>query len=112
MRVILRCDDPAAVDHELFGHFATVSMGAPGRCPECDAFGFIESADLAHRSQTQRCRSCRYGWSYQFDADGALVEVIELCAARQPRRETVTTDGRSDVIDLTTDAARANLTRR
>lgn len=111
MRVILRCDDPAAVDHELFGHFATVSMGAPGRCPECDAFGFIESADLAHRSQTQRCRSCGYGWSYQFDSDGVLVEVAELCAARQPRCDSVGAERHSRVIDLT-DATRVDAARR
>jgi hypothetical protein len=111
MRVILRCDDPRAVDHDLFGHFATVSMGAPGRCPECDAFGFIERADLAHRSQTQRCRCCGYGWSYQFDAEGTLVEVTELCAARHPRRDTAGTGRRPDVIDLTADAARVTLAR-
>ena len=112
MRVILRCDDPTAIDHELFGHFATVSMGAPGRCPECDAFGFIESAELALRSQTQRCRGCGYGWMYQFDSEGALVEVVELCAARQPRRDAIAPEGRTGVIDLTTDAARADLARR
>lgn len=105
VRVILRCDDPAAIDHDLFGHFATVSMGAPGRCPECDAFGFIERADLAHRSQTQRCRSCGYGWSYQFDPEGALVEVIELCAARRPRRDATGPQQRPDLVDLTSDLA-------
>lgn len=105
MRVILRCDDPGAIDHDLFGHFATVSMGAPGRCPECDAFGFIESADLAHNSQTQRCRSCGYGWSYQFDPEGALVEVVELCAARRPCRSSLGAERRRDVIDLTSNPA-------
>lgn len=91
MRVILRCDEPGAVDHDLYSRFATITPGAPGRCPECDAFGYIEQADLARHVQSQRCRTCGYQWAYRFDPDGRLLEVAELAAAR-PR-----------VIDLTVD---------
>lgn len=111
MRVLIRLDDPRAVDDPLFSRFATISMGAPGRCPECDAFGYIEAADLAHCSQTQRCRDCGYRWTYQFDTAGTLVEVVEIQDARRSVGRPAT-DRRADVIDLTPSSTRGAVARR
>ena len=52
-----------------------------------------------------------YGWSYQFDPEGVLVEVIELCAARRSCRSSVGAERRPGVIDLSSDLEGAVATR-
>lgn len=81
MGEVLRYGDPAAVDHPLHGRYATITAGAPGRCPSCEQFGFIVGADLVRRLQDQQCRACGTHWSYAFDEDGAITEVHGLPAA-------------------------------
>jgi len=74
----LRFDDPDAVDDPLFARYATITFGAPGRCPECDTFGQIEREDLFGHWQNQRCPSCGTRWQYRFDDAGAIQEVREV----------------------------------
>jgi len=78
MGEVLRYDDPRAVDHPLHGRYATITAGAPGRCPECDEFGYIVGADLVRRLQDQLCRACGVRWSYAFREDGGIAEVHGL----------------------------------
>lgn len=78
MGYVLRYGDPAAMDHPLYGRYATVTAGAPGRCPECEEFGYIDGADLARRRQEQHCRGCGVRWSYAFREDGTIAEVHGL----------------------------------
>lgn len=78
MGEVLRYDDPEAVDHPLYGRYATITAGAPGRCPECEEFGYIDGADLVQRLQDQHCRACSVRWSYAFHDDGSIAEVRGL----------------------------------
>jgi len=77
MAQVLRYQDPEAVDHPLYARYATITAGAPGRCPECDEFGYIDGADLGRRLQDQHCRACGVRWSYAFD-EGKILEVHGL----------------------------------
>ena len=104
MSVIFRSDADDAVDHALYGHFATIAPGAPGRCPQCDAFGYVDNVDLVRHFQAQRCNECGYRWAYQFDADGTLVEVHELAAATSGRTRRFDAPPLTKLIDLTIDS--------
>ena len=98
MTLLLRYSDPLAVAHPLHARFATVTAGAPGRCPDCEAFGFIDESDVKGRYQTQHCRACGCAWEYRFDAWGEIAEVHD--------RRTVTARP-SQTIDLRTDERQA-----
>ncbi len=52
--------------------------GVPGRCPQCDGFGYIDNIDMVNRHQRQHCRDCGYSWEFDFDEDGEMVEEIDL----------------------------------
>lgn len=78
MSRVLRYSDPNAVDHPFHARYATVTSGVPGRCPECDDFGYIDSADITWGYQNQRCRGCGTRWSYAFDTEGRILEVHGL----------------------------------
>lgn len=54
---------------------ATVEVGAPGRCPVCDGFGYIDHIDMVNRVQIQHCRSCRHRWEFSFDEDGVVIDL-------------------------------------
>lgn len=56
--------------------------GVPGRCPECDGFGYIDHIDMINHFQSQHCRSCGHEWEFYFDDD-----VIDL-RDDAPRRAT------------------------
>ena len=75
MELVLRYDDPAVVEHPLHARFATVVPGAPGRCPGCDDFGFLDHLDPRDLVQTQHCRGCGTTWEFRFGADDALLEL-------------------------------------
>lgn len=49
--------------------------GVPGRCPECDGFGYIDHIDMINRTQSQHCRSCGHTWEFSFDDD--LVDLTD-----------------------------------
>ena len=97
MALLLSYSDPSAADNPHHARFATITPGAPGRCPACDAFGYMDHLDPLGRYQRQHCRSCRCAWEYRFDDTGHIAEVhgpqslvtIDLVA-----------DGASGVIDL------------
>lgn len=102
MALLLRYSDPGAADHPHHARFATVTPGAPGRCPDCDSFGYLDHLDTAGRVQTQHCRTCHCAWEYRFDASGRIEEVHERQRMR-PSRPPVTIDltsGPSNVVDL------------
>ncbi len=78
--------------------YSGISPGVPGHCPECDGLGYIDHADLVHRTQVQHCRECGHRWEYSFDTEGVLLEI----------RDLATPGARSDrvrVIDLRDGAA-------
>jgi len=75
---VLRYDDPGAADHPLFARYATVRPGAPGRCPSCDEFGFVDHVDVVGMIQGQHCRACRTRWEYRFREDDTILEFLEL----------------------------------
>lgn len=52
-----------------------MEMGAPGRCPVCDGFGYIDHIDMVNRVQRQHCRSCRHRWEFSFDDDGVVIDL-------------------------------------
>ena len=85
MTEVLRYDDPRAADHPLHARYATITAGAPGRCPECEDFGYIDGADLVRRLQDQHCRSCGVRWSYAFHEDGTIAEVRGLRVVDEPK---------------------------
>ena len=89
MRMRIRYDDENAVDHPLYERFATVVAGAPGRCPECETFGYIDHADRVRGVQAQHCRACGYRWEYEFDADGRIQEVREIAGPDRADADTV-----------------------
>lgn len=91
-------DASEATDDRGGERHSTITPGVPGRCPECDGFGYIDHADLVHHTQMQHCRECGHRWEYQFDADGVLVEMIDLRGPDTPPE-------RVRYIDLTDDAA-------
>lgn len=74
--------------------FAAITPGVPGRCPECDGFGYIDHADLVSHTQVQHCRDCSHRWEYRFDAAGNLLEIDDL-------RDPGTPPERIRYIDLT-----------
>jgi hypothetical protein len=75
MALLLSYSDPAAADNPHHARFATITPGAPGRCPACDAFGYMDHLDPLGRFQRQHCRSCRCTWEYRFDDTGRISEV-------------------------------------
>lgn len=75
MALLLSYSDPAAADNPHHARFATITPGAPGRCPACDAFGYMDHLDPRGRYQRQHCRSCRCTWEYHFDDTGRITEV-------------------------------------
>lgn len=75
MALLLRYSDPSAADSPHHARFATITPGAPGRCPACDAFGYMDHLDPLGRFQRQHCRSCRCAWEYRFDDVGGIAEV-------------------------------------
>lgn len=75
MEVLIRFEKASALLHPLFERFASVCAGAPGRCPSCEEFGFIDHADARHTVQAQHCRACGYRWEYEFRPDGKILEV-------------------------------------
>lgn len=75
MALLLRYSDPSAADHPHHARYATVTPGAPGRCPDCDEFGYLDHLDPLARVQTQHCPSCRATWEYRFDPWGHIEEV-------------------------------------
>ena len=107
MALLLSYSDPAAADNPHHARFATITPGAPGRCPACDAFGYMDHLDPFARYQRQHCKSCRCTWEYRFEEDGRIAEVhgpqslvtIDLAA-----------DGGSGVIDLRSPAPRHRTT--
>lgn len=84
MTLLLRYSDPLAVGHPHHARYATVTAGAPGRCPDCDAFGFVDELDAKGRYQTQHCRACGCAWEYRFDAWGDIAEVHDRRTAPSP----------------------------
>lgn len=76
--------------------FAAITPGVPGRCPECDGFGYIDHADLVSHTQVQHCRDCSHRWEYRFDAAGNLLEIGDI-------RNPGTPPKRIRYIDLTED---------
>lgn len=102
MTLGFRYDDVGAVDHPHYARYATITPGAPGRCPECDAFGYIDHADVPGQVQSQHCRPCGVCWEYRFDADGRILEVRELPAAGERSGTRVTYGRRATdaVLDL------------
>ena len=67
------------------GRKAAVHAGVPGRCPQCDGFGYIDNIDMKHRIQTQHCLTCKHSWEFGFDTDG---EVIDLTDGARPRQSS------------------------
>ena len=56
---------------------AAVQAGVPGRCPECDGFGYIDHIDMINRTQSQHCRECGHAWSFSFDEDGDVLDLTD-----------------------------------
>ena len=100
MGLTLRYDDPDAVDHPLYERFATVTPGAPGRCPACDAFGYIDHADLTRFVQSQHCRECGLRWEYDFDAEGRIAAVRGLPVPAVSGRPAPSARAEDGVLDL------------
>jgi hypothetical protein len=63
---------------------ALVRPGVPGRCPECEGLGYIDSIDIGHRYQIQHCKDCLHRWEYLFDGDGVVVGLTELDPSGKP----------------------------
>ena len=64
---------------------AAVHAGVPGRCPQCDGFGYIDHIDLKHRFQTQHCLTCRHSWEFSFDGDGEVIDLTDSAVERSAR---------------------------
>lgn len=60
--------------------------GVPGRCPECDGFGYIDHIDMIHRTQSQHCRACGHTWEFSFDDDDDIVDVTDDADREQHTR--------------------------
>ena len=75
MDLLLRYEGETSRGHRLFDRYARVTRGTPGRCPACEAFGFIAALDVRRALQTQACRHCGYRWEYRFNDDGTIFEV-------------------------------------
>lgn len=75
MDLLLRYEGAQSSAHPLFDRYAQVTRGTPGRCPACEAFGFIAALDVRRALQTQACRHCGYRWEYHFNDDGTIFEV-------------------------------------
>ena len=56
---------------------AAVQAGVPGRCPECDGFGYIDHIDMINRTQSQHCRECGHAWAFSFDEDGDVLDLTD-----------------------------------
>ncbi len=97
MVILFRTTDDGAIDHPLYGRYATITQGVPGRCPHCDAFGRIVHADLSRHLQSQRCLDCTSMWQYEFDTDGRIREVRVLTESHAPSDGAHDDDG---VVDL------------
>ena len=71
-------------------HRSAVQAGVPGRCPDCDGFGYIDQIDMIHRTQTQHCRDCGHVWSFSFDEAGDVIDLTDdsLAAAADEERST------------------------
>lgn len=93
-----RNDDQETSAESAEDRFAAIKPGVPGRCPECDGFGYIDHADLVSRTQVQHCRDCSHRWEYRFDAAGNLLEVDDL-------RDPGTPPERIRYLDLTDGAS-------
>lgn len=50
-----------------------ITYGAPGKCPDCGAFGYVDVIDVVNRFQSQHCPACQTTWEFHFDADGHLL---------------------------------------
>lgn len=61
---------------------SAVKAGVPGRCPECDGFGYIDGIDMVHRYQTQHCRECNHSWSFSFDEQGDVLDLTDSATER------------------------------
>jgi hypothetical protein len=61
---------------------SAVKAGVPGRCPECDGFGYIDGIDMVHRYQTQHCRECNHSWSFSFDEHGDVLDLTDSATQR------------------------------
>lgn len=60
--------------------------GVPGRCPECDGFGYIDNIDMVHRYQRQHCRDCGHSWEFSFDEEGEVVGEVDLTGSPSKER--------------------------
>ncbi len=69
-------------------HRAAVHAGVPGRCPECDGFGYIDHIDMTHRFQSQHCRECNHAWEFTFDDEGDVLDLTDAAVARTPATDT------------------------
>lgn len=106
MSMLLRYSDPLAAGHPLHARYAAVTPGAPGRCPDCDAFGFIDEQDAEGRYQTQHCRACGAAWEYRFDAWGGIAEVHDRRTGGTRTAHTIDLrTGSASVLDLRSRAA-------
>ena len=63
---------------------SAVQAGVPGRCPECDGFGYIDGIDMVNRYQTQHCRECGHSWSFSFDEEGDVIDLTDPAATSRP----------------------------
>lgn len=97
MALLLSYSDPAAADNPHHARYATITPGAPGRCPACDAFGYMDHLDPLGRFQRQHCRSCRCSWEYRFDDTGRISEVH---GPKSLATIDLVAEGGSGVIDL------------
>lgn len=66
---------------------STVQAGVPGRCPECDGFGYIDHIDMINRVQSQHCRECGHVWSFGFDEDGDVIDLTDGAMEAEERRQ-------------------------
>lgn len=61
--------------------------GVPGRCPECDGYGYVDHIDMVKQYQAQHCRSCGHQWEFSFADDEPVgaepvgADVIDLTSA-------------------------------
>jgi hypothetical protein len=65
---------------------SAVQAGVPGRCPECDGFGYIDHIDMINRTQSQHCRECGHVWSFRFDEDGDVLDLTDGALAAEDDR--------------------------